>query len=58
MHVCMLTETLKSTEQACIEVDSADIGFITNTTSNISSTNFVLALVAGRRDCQPRPNSQ
>ena len=36
---------------------SADIGITTNTTSNISSTCLVLALVAGRQDCQPRPNS-
>ena len=41
---------------------SADIGVIipitTDTTSNISSTCVVLALVAGRRDCPPRPNNQ
>ena len=36
----------------------ADIGITTDTTSNISSTCVVLALVAGRRDCQPCPNSQ
>ncbi len=37
---------------------SIDIGITTDTTSNISSTCVVLALVAGHRDCQPRPNSQ
>ncbi len=37
---------------------SADIGITTDTTSDISSTCVVLALVAGRQDCQPRPNSQ
>ncbi len=36
----------------------ADIGITTDTTSDISSTCVVLALVAGRKDCQPRPNSQ
>jgi len=35
---------------------SSDIA--TNTTSDFSSTCVVLALVAGRQDCQPRPNSQ
>ncbi len=37
---------------------SSDIGITTNTTSDFSSTCVVLALVAGRQDCQPRPNSQ
>ena len=36
---------------------SADIGITTNTTSNFSSTCLVLALMAGRQDCQPCPNS-
>ena len=33
-------------------------GITTNTTSDFSSTCVMLALVAGRQDCQPRPNSQ
>jgi len=37
---------------------SSSIGITTNTTSDFSSTCVVLALVAGRQDCQPRPNSQ
>ncbi len=37
---------------------SSDIGITTNTTSDFSSACVVLALVAGRQDCQPRPNSQ
>ena len=32
---------------------SADIGITTAATSNVSSMWIVLALVAGRRDCQP-----
>ena len=36
----------------------ADVGITTDTTCNISSTCVVLALVAGRKDCQPRPGSQ
>ncbi len=37
---------------------SADISITTDTTSNLSSTCVVLVLMAGRLDCQPRPNSQ
>ena len=33
-------------------------GITSDTTSDISSTCDVLAHVAGRRDCQPRPSSQ
>ena len=33
----------------------ADIGITTNTTSNVSSTCVVLALVAGHQNFQPRP---
>ena len=36
---------------------SADIGITTATTSDVSSTCIVLALVAGRQDCQPYPNT-
>jgi len=32
---------------------SADIGMITDTNSDLSSTCVVLALVAGRLNCQP-----
>ncbi len=34
------------------------MGITTDTTSNLSSTCVVLALVAGRQNCQPWPNSQ
>ena len=37
---------------------AAAIGMTTNTTSNFSCACIVLALVAVRQDCQPRPNSQ
>ncbi len=37
---------------------TADIGITTDTASDLSSTCVVLELVAGRLDCQPRPNSQ
>ncbi len=37
---------------------SADSGITLDTTSNISSTCIVLALVTGLRDCQNGANSQ
>ena len=37
---------------------SADLGIPTDTTFSFSSICVVLALVAGRLDCQPGPNSQ
>ncbi len=41
-----------------VKLTPADTGITTDTVCNISSTCVVLALVAGRKDCQPRPNSQ
>ncbi len=37
---------------------SSDVGTSTDTTSDVSSTCVVLALVAGRQDCQPNSQQQ
>jgi len=55
LHVSLL---LHRHVYACWASYSVDIGICTDTTSNLSSTSVVLELVAGRLDCQPRPNSQ
>ncbi len=48
----------KTNKLVKLQAYSADIGINTDTTSNLSSTCVVLELVAGRLDCQPRPNNQ
>ena len=56
--MCLIALFDRASTQILRAFYSADIGITTDTTSNISSTCVVLALVAGRRDCQPRPNSK
>jgi len=52
------TSSKKSLTRVLSCIYFADLGITINTTFNLSSTCVVLAVVAGRQDWQPRPNSQ